>query len=165
MAWRMQQTPVKLAVAHLQGWRAKANGVKSCLQAALKPPYQASPTSPGAEMAQESRAYSKPSQGSCWVPESGLRKQCGAVDRTADEEPGGLASTYGKPLHLPEPCLLLCKMEPFHPPGPAESCMEFHLECPLISLSGNSYTPFEAQLQYHLLYEGFLDHLLPLGRE
>lgn len=63
VAWGMQQAPAKLTVVQ-QGWKAKVNGVESCLQAALKLPCQAIPTSPGAKMEQKSRAHSKPSQGS-----------------------------------------------------------------------------------------------------
>lgn len=64
VAWGMQQAPAKLTVVHVQGWKVKASVVESCLQAALKLPCQAIPTSPGAEMEQKSRAHSKPSQGS-----------------------------------------------------------------------------------------------------
>ena len=97
------------------------------------------------------------------MPESRPRKQCGAVGRTPEEEPGGgLASLMqGTLFHLLQSCSPLCKMEPYRSPGPTQSYMQFRLQCPLTSLSLNSYTYSKAQPQCHLLCEAFPDHVYP----
>lgn len=116
-----QQTLARPAAAHLQGQRVTASGLKPCLQAALRPLSQAIPTSLCAKMEQ--------------MPESRPRKQCAAVGRTPEEESGGgLASLMqGKLLHLPQSCSPLCKMEPYHSPGPTQSYMSSACNVPSLA--------------------------------